>query len=166
MSHYIEMFFNDVNPNTLHGEQVGVTSLTMSRLQNRILSKDIPPVLEPTTIKEADMIARYGREVGQQCIKQFKNKALDRKQADRINRYLAENWDSFAEQLRAVLLPTETLLKAMREIGAIGTGCDLGLPKAFYQDVVLFSREVRDRFTMLDMAADSGMLEAFADECS
>ena len=165
MSHYIDMFFNDVNPNTLHGEQVGVTSLTMSRLQNRILSRDIPPVLEPTKIEEADMIARYGKEIGQQCIKELKNKALDRIQADRINRYLAENWESFAKQLRAVMLPSERLWKAMKEIDAIRTGCDLGLPKAFYQEVVLFSREVRDRFTMLDMAADSGMLEAFAEEC-
>jgi len=165
MSHYIDMFFNDVNPNTLHGEQVGVTSLTMSRLQNRILNRNTPPVLEPTKIREADMIARYGKEIGQQCIKELKNKALDRIEADRINRYLAENWDSVAQQLRAVMLPSETLWEAMQEIGAIRTGCDLGFPQAFYQQVVLYAREVRDRFTMLDMAADSGMLEAFADEC-
>jgi glycerol-1-phosphate dehydrogenase [NAD(P)+] len=165
MSHYIDMFFNDVNPNTLHGEQVGVASLTMSRLQNRILSRDTPPVLAPTKIREADMIARYGKEIGQQCINELKNKALDRLEADRINRYLAENWQSVAEQLRAVMLPSETLWEAMQEIGAIRTGCDLGFPQAFYQQVVLYSREVRDRFTMLDMAADSGMLEAFADEC-
>jgi len=165
MSHYIDMFFNDVNPNTLHGEQVGVTSLTMSRLQNRILNKNTPPVLEPTKIREADMIARYGKEIGQQCIKELKNKALDRIEADRINRYLAENWDSVAQQLRAVMLPSETLWEAMQEIGAIRTGCDLGFPQAFYQEVVRYAREVRDRFTMLDMAADSGMLEAFADEC-
>jgi len=165
MSHYMEMFFNDVNPNTLHGEQVGVTTLTMSRLQNLILNKDIPPVLEPTKFKEAEMIARYGKEIAPQCIKELKNKALDRKQADRINRHLAENWQSFAEQLRAVMLPSERLWQAMKEVGAIRTGCDLGLPKSFYQEVVLFSREVRDRFTMLDMAADSGLLETFADEC-
>jgi glycerol-1-phosphate dehydrogenase [NAD(P)+] len=165
MSHYIDMFFNDVNPNTLHGEQVGVTTLTMSRLQNRILNRDIPPVLEPTEIREADMIARYGKEIGQQCIKELKNKALDRIEADRINRYLAENWEGFAEQLRAVMLPSESLWQAMKQIGGLRTGCDLGLPQTFYQEVVLYSRVVRDRFTMLDMAADAGMLETFADEC-
>ena len=165
MSHYIDMFFNDVNPNTLHGEQVGVTSLTMSRLQNLILNNDIPPVLEPTQLKAAEIRARYGNEIGQQCIEELKRKALDRKEADRINRYLAENWKSFSDQLRAVMLPFEKLSTAMREIGAITTGCDLGLPQAFYQDVVLYSREVRDRFTMLDMAADSGILEAFAADC-
>jgi glycerol-1-phosphate dehydrogenase [NAD(P)+] len=165
MSHYIDMFYNDVNPNTLHGEQVGVTSLSMSRLQNQILSKDNPPVLEPTKIRPADMIDRYGEEIGQSCIKELKNKALDRIQAERINRYLAENWQGFAEQLRAVMLPAERLWEAMQAIDAICTGCDLGLPKAFYREVVLYSREVRDRFTMLDIAAHAGMLEAFADDC-
>jgi glycerol-1-phosphate dehydrogenase [NAD(P)+] len=53
----------------------------------------------------------------------------------------------------------------MKRIGGLRTGCDLGLPQTFYQEVVLYSRVVRDRFTMLDMAADAGMLEAFADEC-
>jgi glycerol-1-phosphate dehydrogenase [NAD(P)+] len=165
MSHYIEMFFNDLNPNTLHGEQIGVTSLTMSRLQNLILNRKNPPVLEPTKIREADMINRYGKEIGQQCVKELRNKALDRQQADRINRYFAENWESFATELRAVMLPSEYLQEAMNEIGAIQTGCDLGLPEAFYREVVLYSREVRDRFTMLDMAADSGMLETFANDC-
>ena len=165
MSHYIDMFFNDVNPNTLHGEQVGVTSLTMSRLQNRILTSDDPPVLKPTEINEADMIARYGNEIGQQCIQQLKNKAFDRTQANRLNRRLADGWESLAEQLRAVMLPSEQLRKAMKEVGGIRTGCDLGLPRKFYREIVLYSREVRDRFTMLDLAADTGMLEAFADEC-
>jgi len=165
MSHYMEMFFNDVNPNTLHGEQVGVTSLTMSRLQNRMLSRDNPPTLEPTKIDQDDMIGRYGKEIGQQCIQELKNKALDREQTEKMNRYLGENWDRIAKQLRAVMLPSEKLAAAMQEVGAIQTGRDLGFPKTFYQEVVLHSREVRDRFTMLDMAADAGMLEAFADEC-
>lgn len=165
MSHYIDMFFKDVNPNTLHGEQVGVTSLTMSRLQNRILSKSDPPILEPTQINEADMIARYGDEIGQQCIRELQNKALDRKEADRMNRFLADNWEHIAAKLCAVMLPFERLWKPMQEIGAVRSGCDLGLPRRFYQEVVCYSREVRDRYTTLDIAADSGMLEAFADEC-
>jgi glycerol-1-phosphate dehydrogenase [NAD(P)+] len=56
-------------------------------------------------------------------------------------------------------------LNAMQAIGAPQTGRDLGFPQSFYREIVLHSREVRDRFTMLDVAADSGMLEGFAEEC-
>lgn len=52
----------------------------------------------------------------------------------------------------------------MEEIGAPKTARELGLPPAFYLEVMLYSREIRDRFTMLDVAGDSGMLEAFAAE--
>jgi glycerol-1-phosphate dehydrogenase [NAD(P)+] len=165
MSHYMDMFFNDVNPNTLHGEQVGVTSLTMSRFQNRILREKKPPSLTPTQIDNAGMFARYGKEIGQQCVEELKRKALDQEKADKVNRYLKQNWENFAGQLREIMLPTERLLKAMQEIGAPRTGCDLGFPQSFYREIVLHSREVRDRFTMLDVAADSGMLEEFANEC-
>lgn len=164
MSHYIDMFFNDLHPNTLHGEQVGVTSLTMSRLQNRILCENIPPTLAPTKIDEADIYARYGKEIGQQCIEELKRKALDQKKADRVNRFLQENWERFADQLREVMLPTDRMWNAMEEIGAPKTARELGLPPAFYLEVMLYSREVRDRFTMLDVARDSGMLEEFAAE--
>jgi glycerol-1-phosphate dehydrogenase [NAD(P)+] len=165
MSHYIDMFFNDANPNTLHGEQVGVASLTMSRLQNRILGEKNPPNLAPTQIDETGMYARYGKEIGQQSIAELKRKALDQEKVDKVNRYLDENWEDFAGQLRKVMLPTERLLNAMQAIGAPQTGRDLGFPHSFYREIVLHSREVRDRFTMLDVAADSGMLEGFADEC-
>ena len=56
-------------------------------------------------------------------------------------------------------------LKAMQAIGAPLTGRDLGFPQSFFREIVLHSREVRDRFTMLDLAADAGLIEGFADEC-
>jgi glycerol-1-phosphate dehydrogenase [NAD(P)+] len=42
------------------------------------------------------------------------------------------------------------------------TGEALGLDGGFYREAVLHARELRDRFGMLDLAADSGLLEAFA----
>lgn len=165
MSHYFDMFAGKAHPGSLHGEQVGVTSLTMSRLQNRILRKHRPPTLAPTKIDEANMYARYGKEIGQQCIEQFKRKALNQEKADRVNRYLEKNWEGFADQLREVMLPSERIWTAMEEIGASKSARDLGFPQAFYREVVLYSREIRDRFTMLDVAGDSGMLEAFSDQC-
>ncbi len=39
-------------------------------------------------------------------------------------------------------------------------GPALGVPtRAFYRDAVRHAREIRDRDTFLDLAADSGMLE-------
>ena len=164
MSHYIDMFAGDAHPGTLHGEQVGVTTLSMSRLQNRILGKHSPPILSPTNIDVAAMVARYGKEIGQNCIKQLKRKALDRKKADEFNLFLEENWEGLSARLRDVMLPSERLWQAMEKIGAPKTAAELGLSQDFYREVVIHSREIRDRYTMLDFAGDSDMLEAFAGE--
>ena len=57
ISHYIDMFAGDA-----HGEQVGVATLTMSRLQNQILGKDQPPTSQPTEIPTAELRARFGAQ--------------------------------------------------------------------------------------------------------
>ena len=162
MSHYIDMFAGDAHPGTLHGEQVGVTTLTMSQLQNRILREPTPPILSPTDIDATDMVTRYGREVGQTCIKQLERKALDRKKADKVNLFFEEQWERFAARLGEVMLPSERLRQAMEKIGAPKTATELGVSQDFYREVIIHSREIRDRYTMLDLAGDSGMLETFA----
>jgi len=164
MSHYIDMFCGDAHPGTLHGEQVGVTTLTCSRLQNMILGADTPPILEPTKIDEKAMIARYGEAVAADLIVAVREKAIDAREADRINAMWAADWPGFVAPLREVLLPFQTLWDAMTKIGAPRTGAELGLAKPFYRDVILHASDVRNRFTMLDIASHSGLLADFAEE--
>jgi glycerol-1-phosphate dehydrogenase [NAD(P)+] len=38
----------------------------------------------------------------------------------------------------------------------------LGTPADFYREAVVHCREMRNRFSFLDIAADAGMLEDFA----
>lgn len=47
ISHYIDVFAGDAHRGNSHGEQVGVATLTMFRLQNQILREDQPPTLRP-----------------------------------------------------------------------------------------------------------------------
>ena len=48
--------------------------------------------------------------------------------------------------------------------GAPTTGVDLGLPAGCYRAAVRHAREIRDRYSILDLAGDAGVLEAFAAE--
>ncbi len=47
----------------------------------------------------------------------------------------------------------------MTKIDAPTTFSDLALPANFYRDAVIHAREIRDRFTFLDLAADSGIFD-------
>lgn len=164
ISHYVDMFAGEKHPGTSHGEQVGVATLTMSKLQNRILNADRPPVLRPTEIPEDELHERFG-SAADEMIAQTSRKALDSARAAALNQRFEKAWPQITGRLRAVMLPYQTLHDSMQAAGCQLTGADLGLDPEFYRDAVRYSRFIRDRRTMLDVAGDSGQLEAFAATC-
>ena len=64
------------------------------------------------------------------------------------------------------MLASDDIEGALRRVGAPVSAADLGLPKAFWQDAIRYGRFTRDRFTMLDIAGDAGVLDDFAGTCS
>jgi glycerol-1-phosphate dehydrogenase [NAD(P)+] len=162
ISHYLDMIAGVAHPASLHGEQVGVATLSISRLQNALLGAERPPVLRPTRIDEAAMLRRFGPDLGRQCLAEFSAKALDQAQAQHLNVKLGDDWPEITGQVRQAMLPTERLLQALAAAGAPTTAADLGLSPEFYRDALRHARGIRNRFTILDLAADAGLLEGFA----
>jgi glycerol-1-phosphate dehydrogenase [NAD(P)+] len=158
ISHYIDLMAAP-HPGSLHGEQVGVATLTTSRMQHALLQAERPPQVQPTRLDEAALRARYGARLGEGMIAQFRAKALDGAAAARMNARLAEVWPAMTQRLRAIMLPTARLQEALEAAGAPTSGADLGLPTAFYRDAVRHAREIRDRYSILDLAGAAGVLE-------
>jgi glycerol-1-phosphate dehydrogenase [NAD(P)+] len=161
ISHWIDMFAGDQHPGTLHGHQVGYAAVSMSRLQNAIFRADKPPKLSPTVIDEAWMMERYGPSNGAYCLSEAKAKALDQSEVDRINAAM-EDWEAFRAPLLEVMLPTETLEKALSDCGGYVTAMSSGLPARLYEEALMHARDIRSRFSVLDIADDSGLLAPFA----
>jgi glycerol-1-phosphate dehydrogenase [NAD(P)+] len=70
-------------------------------------------------------------------------------------------WPALTARLRAIMLPSARLQDAMAAAGAPASGVDLGLERDFYQDAVRHAREIRRRYSILDLAGDAGVLEDF-----
>ena len=92
-------------------------------------------------------------------------KLLVTAKTDALNKCFQHCWPKITGQLRAVMLPWQKLHDAMQVAGCPLTGAALGLSPEFYRDAVRYARFIRDRFSMLDVADDSGQLEAFAETC-
>ena len=60
------------------------------------------------------------------------------------------------------MLPTADLQAALTAAGAPTTPADLGIPAELYRDALIHARAIRNRYTILDLAADAGLLEGFA----
>ncbi|MER8864355.1 iron-containing alcohol dehydrogenase [Mesorhizobium sp. M0751] len=164
ISHWVDMFAQDHHPGTTHGQQVGVASLVMARLQARLLDMEEPPQAKPTVIDEAAMLARYGAQLGPLCIAEMRKTALDASQTESFNRRLAEIWPALRQEVRPMAMPVARMEAALKAAGGPVTGAELGLPRALWHDAIRYSREIRGRWSFVNLAADAGLLEAFL-EC-
>ena len=161
ISHYIDCFAGPRHPGTLHGQQVGVAALSMARLQQMILAEETPPRLRATRIDEVDMARRMGPEIAAQCLAEHRKKAFDEAGAAAMNEKLAALWPELRQELLAFVIPAEELKTMLKAAGGATTAGELGLDPDFYREAVLYAREMRNRFSMLDLADDAGLLADF-----
>jgi glycerol-1-phosphate dehydrogenase [NAD(P)+] len=154
LSHYIDVMRAPDIPSALHGEQIGVCALAMARLQDRILAQDAPPVLHATAVDHDDVIRHFGPERGEACWQELAPKRLDPRRADELNARLAAGWDAMRARLGAVTLGAARMTAVLTTAGAPLAPGDLAWPQALFDDALVHAREIRDRYTFLDFAAD------------
>jgi glycerol-1-phosphate dehydrogenase [NAD(P)+] len=164
ISHWIDMFAGDRHPGTTHGQQVGVASLTMARLQARILAMPTPPEVKATVVDEAAMLRRYGPEVGPSCVAELRKKALDEAGAAAFNDRLRRMWPDLRRELLAKTVPVERMRAALAAAGGPTTAAELGIDIGLWRDAVRHAHEIRNRWSFLDLAAGAGILEDFVAE--
>ncbi|MGL6208452.1 MAG: iron-containing alcohol dehydrogenase [Paracoccaceae bacterium] len=162
ISHYIDCFAGDRHPGTLHGQQVGVGVLTMGRLQAQMLASATPPVLRPTVLDPEGMARRMGQAVAAECVVDIAPKVFDANGAAVLNEKLQQIWPELRRELAAFIIPVAEMERLLRASGGPCTAADLGVPVDFYREAVVHCREMRNRYSFLDMAADSGILADFA----
>ncbi|KJC54146.1 3-dehydroquinate synthase [Bradyrhizobium sp. LTSPM299] len=162
ISHYIDCFAGARHPGSLHGQQVGIASLSMARLQQRMLAADRPLSVHATPIDVAGMKRRFGEEVALQCLAELKQKAFDDDGAMAFNRKLADTWPELRRELAAYTIPVDEMKRLLSAAGGATTPAELGVPVDLYREAIIHCREMRNRFSFLDIAADAGTLEAFA----
>lgn len=155
ISHYIDMLGPD-RPMVFHGEQIGVTTLSMARLQEAILAS--APVIVAEQETQASFVARYGDELGKSCWADFDQKRVTPEKVDEMNHRLNSRWPAIRDQISAILLGSSHLESVLRKAGNPLTPSQIHVARDFYEQAIVRSREIRNRFTFLDLAASTGTL--------
>ena len=158
IAHYLEMTMGDGTPFSFHGEQIAVTTLTMARLQEALLTGPAP-ALQQSRLELSDFERRFGAETGRSCWREFEKKRLDRERCAALNQRLENTWAEMAAEIERVMLPAHKLQNIMAKVGGPTAPEDIAIPAKLYREATLHAREIRNRFTFLDLAADSGRLE-------
>ena len=157
VSHYIDMHSPPGRPPYFHGEQVAVATLTMARIQEEMLAAG-PPKLQPSPMTEDELVHRLGPEVGVACWEEFLPKRMTPETAPPLAERVLATWIDLCTSIRAASVPAERLASIMKRAGGPATPADIGLDVAFYAGAVRNARFLRDRYTFLDLADDSGYL--------
>ena len=86
------------------------------------------------------------------------HKRRSAERADELNDRIARSWPDIAQRIAAVSLAPDHLEKVLKAAGAEVTPKAIHLPRVFYDQALLRCREIRNRYTFLDLAANAGKL--------
>ena len=161
ISHYMELVGGHGDrpggQKSYHGEQIGVATITMARLQEELLARDRIQV-SPSDLDEAGFTSRYGPELGPACWKEFLPKRLDTPAAAAMNRTLESGWETARRLIGKVTRSSEHIRAVLTRLGAPTEPEEVGWPRSTYQDAVAHAAELRNRYTFLDLARDARLL--------
>ncbi|MCS6858921.1 MAG: sn-glycerol-1-phosphate dehydrogenase [Abditibacteriales bacterium] len=155
----------------LHGLQVGVTTLMMARLYERLLSLSASDInlaairrRYPSWEEEEKTIRRFYGAAATAALEQFHRKyqPWDKKEAEL--RALLNRWDDLRATLRSIVSSPASLADALQAAGAFTQPSELGLSSEQMREALLNARYLRSRYTVLDLAAEVGVLREFAQE--
>ena len=85
----------------------------------------------------------------------------DAKGAKAFNEKLERLWPDLKQELAQFMIPAEEMERLLRAAGGATTARELGLSPDFYREAALHCREMRNRFSFLDIAADARILADF-----
>jgi glycerol-1-phosphate dehydrogenase [NAD(P)+] len=156
LAHYVTMMGRDL-PEVLHGEEIGVCTLAMARLQDSVVGRDTPPVLHASRVDRDEVLRRYGALAGEVCWSELAPKLLDRDRAEALNARLAREWPAIRARLAAVAVGERPLRAVLEAAGAPTEPAHLGWPPPLLDDARWHAREIRNRYTFLDLAADASL---------
>ena len=172
-SHLWEMegLGRDDDPPLSHGFKVGLGSIAIAALYERLLARDLAGIDIDAICAEwpspADLEARVLEAhplLGAVAVKQTSAKYVTAEQLrERLDR-LARTWPRLRTQLADQLLPASQLRDMLHAAGCPTEPSQIGLDADAFRATYLRSQMIRSRYTVLDLAIETGLLDECVDE--
>jgi glycerol-1-phosphate dehydrogenase [NAD(P)+] len=174
-SHLWEMegLGHDRRPPLSHGFKVGVGSVAIAALYERLLERDLGALdIEARrrswpTRSEAEAVVRAAHTtpgLDEAAVTETMAKWVDGDALGRRLRLLADCWPALRDRLREQLVPAERLRELLAAAGCPTRPSQLGLSAAAFRDTYQRARMIRRRYTVLDLAAETGLLAELVNE--
>jgi glycerol-1-phosphate dehydrogenase [NAD(P)+] len=156
----------------LHGEQTGVTTLICLGLYEKLLGLDEAalrslvdrkPRVETPAAFEARIRATF-RDIAEAVLPFARQKYLDGPSLSNRREAIFNSWGKIRRAVAPVVIPARTCRAHLKAAGAVYRADDLGVSKEELVFAYRQGRWIRNRYTVLDLAAELGVLEQWQDE--
>ena len=156
ISHYLDMFKKKTN-DTLHGEQIALTTFSMIKLQNIVFKSIKAPQLIFENKKNKTITNIFGKEKSVYITNVYNEKKLNKKQIEKINYKLKIKWNKIRTEIDLINLHNKKLIKIFKKNNINHNKYNFS--KNFFKRAILFSKYIRNRYTILDLADSAGILK-------
>jgi glycerol-1-phosphate dehydrogenase [NAD(P)+] len=160
-------------PPLSHGFKVGVGTVAIAALYERILSRDLANL----DVEAISAAWPAWDKVEQQVMGVHKTPGLDRAAivesrakyvtADELARrleLLRQRWPELRTRLQGQLLTPDQLRRMLKAAGCPTDPSEIGLSLDAFKDTYRRARMIRRRYTVLDLATDASMLDEAVEE--
>lgn len=172
-SHYWEMqFLFDGIPAVLHGTKVGIGTVLMLELYNGLAEMEKPDFdkireeisCRPSVEEWEKEMHRCYRD-GAEGIIELEKKSKKNDSAGLLKRLLVieEKWDEIQALARTAPGAAE-IYHVLEEMEAAKAPADVGISRQYVYDSIRYGKELRDRYTILQLMWDIGELDEAADK--
>lgn len=172
LSHYWEMqFLFEGRKAVLHGTKVGIGTIAITYAYNKLkdLDIDFDAAIANVDSYDFDAWCSYMKKVygvSADSVIKLEQKVQKNGAAGRIKRIqsVAANWEAI-RQLISDLIPTVAQMEqTLGSLGGAVRPSQVEIPQDMFYNSVCVAKEVRDRYTILQMLWDLGLIEGFAQE--
>lgn len=171
-SHYWEMqFLFDGIPAVLHGTKVGIGTVLMLELYNTLAEMEKPDfdairenIVNRITVEEWEQEMHRCYREGADGIIELEKKSKKNDPEGLLKRLsvIETRWDEIQALARTAPKACE-IYHVLEEMGAAKVPADVGIPCQYVYDSIRYGKELRDRYTILQLMWDIGKLDGEAD---
>jgi glycerol-1-phosphate dehydrogenase [NAD(P)+] len=156
-----------------HGTKVGIGTVLVTMLYERLLTRDQTVVDVEACVAALPTAETLERQVraalptGEVADRAVVESLAKHPTADQLRARLhlaRERWSDLRMRLQAQLLPAAELRRRLHALGAASLPHEIGVTAARLRTDLLAARQIRRRYTVLDLAAEVGLLERCVDD--
>jgi len=160
-------------PPLSHGFKVGLGTVSIAALYERVLSRDLAGLDVPAAVRAwppwedveqqiRSALAPAGLDDA--AVKEARAKYIDGDELARRLELLSGRWPDLRNRVREQLLPARQVRAQLRDAHCPTTPTEIGLSSERFKETYRRAQMIRRRYTVLDLANETGVLDDCVEE--